>query len=67
VNVYNRQRLPWKLAPHFSDIIGTASEIRNESDYEDFYVASASEAFQQLENAKLFFSAVTEYTDKFLK
>ena len=26
-----------KFAAHFSDVIGSAFEIRNESDYEDFY------------------------------
>lgn len=44
----------------FSKIIGEAFEIRNDADYEDFYIASESETRQQLDNAKEFFSAVSE-------
>ena len=44
-----------------SDIIRTAFEVRNESDYEDFYVISKDEVTTQLENAKTFLTAVEEY------
>ena len=41
-----------------------AYEIRNESDYEDFYVVSETEARQQLDNAGEFLEAVEEYIGK---
>lgn len=47
--------------PEFSDIIGNAFDIRNDSDYEDFYVISKDEVTKQIENAKAFFAAVEEY------
>ena len=50
-----------KFAVHFSDVIGSAFQIRNRCDYDDFYVAAESDARRQLENAKEFLSAVTEF------
>jgi len=45
----------------YSDIVGNAFEVRNESDYEDFYVVSKHDVEAQLENAKVFLAAVEEY------
>jgi len=45
----------------FSDIVGNAFEVRNESDYEDFYIVSKDDVEAQLENARVFLSAVEEY------
>lgn len=42
-------------------IIKTASEIRNDSDYEDFYITSREEAAEQLANAQLFVEQVENY------
>ena len=50
-----------EFEPHFSDIIGKAFEIRNDSDYQDFYVASKSDVEQQIENAKIFLEEVEKY------
>ena len=44
-----------------SDIIRTAFEVRNESDYEDFYVISKEKVAGQIENARAFLAAVEEY------
>ena len=44
-----------------SDIIGTASEIRNASDYDDMFIADKSETAEQIQNAKIFFDAIDEY------
>ena len=44
-----------------SDIIGNAFEVRNSSDYEDFYIVSSTEAKTQLSDAKLFFDTVESY------
>lgn len=44
-----------------SIIIKSASEIRNDSDYEDFYITSRDEAAEQLANAKVFVDKVDKY------
>lgn len=44
-----------------SEIISVASEARNSSDYEDFYVISKADVEEQLENAKLFYEDVAGY------
>ena len=50
-----------KFSSHLSRMIGTAFEMRNDSDYQDFYVVSKADVTEQVENAKLFLEAVEEY------
>jgi len=45
----------------FSDVIGNAFEIRNDSDYEDFYILTKPEVEDQLNNAKTFLTANEAY------
>ena len=45
----------------FSRIVQEAFEVRQESDYEDFYVISKEDAITQYENAKKFVSEVEKY------
>ena len=45
----------------FSDIIDSAYAVRNDSDYDDFYVVSKDAVTQQTDNAKVFLKAVEEY------
>jgi len=45
----------------FSDIIGVAFEIRNDSDYKDFFVISKADVAEQIKNAKTFLTAVDAY------
>jgi len=45
----------------FSDIIEDAFEVRNDSDYLDFYVISKDAVVAQIENAKVFLAAAEEY------
>jgi len=45
----------------FSKIIESAFLVRNESDYEDFYVVSKEKVTAQIENAKIFLEAVEKY------
>lgn len=52
---------PGILPVELSDIIGQASLIRNQSDYEDFFLASAEEAKEQLANAKAFLEEIQRY------
>lgn len=47
-----------------SEIIGTAFKIRNQSDYDDFYVASKEDAIKQLNEAKLFYNAIEKYLNR---
>ena len=44
-----------------STVIMSASEIRNASDYDDFYLASAEEAQEQIDNAVAFAGVIEEY------
>lgn len=43
--------------------IARAEQIRNASDYDDFYVASKEETKQQVENAKVFVEKTVEYIE----
>ena len=52
-----------KFSAHFSDIIGSAFEVRGDSDYEDFFVVSQSQILEQIENAKLFLETVEKYIE----
>lgn len=46
------------FAKVYSDIIMDSSEIRNASDYDDFYLASREESLEQIEGAEKFYNAV---------
>lgn len=48
-----------------SNIIMSASKIRNASDYDDFYIASIEESQKQLENAHIFYDVVKDYIENF--
>ena len=43
-----------KLKKDLSDIVTELFDVRNQSDYDDFYVISKTEVSQQLENAEQF-------------
>lgn len=45
----------------YSYILQNAFEVRQEADYEDFYVISKDEVIQQIENAKMFAGKIEEY------
>jgi uncharacterized protein (UPF0332 family) len=45
----------------FSDTIKSAFEVRNESDYKDFFLISKADVATQVENAKTFLEAVEKY------
>ena len=48
----------------FSDYIGDAFEVRNDCDYEDFYIASREEAETQYLHAVEFYEAIKNYLEK---
>lgn len=45
----------------YSEIILSASKIRNDSDYNDFYVLAIEDAVQQVGNADIFLAKVKDY------
>ena len=49
------------LSNECSKIIRKAFDVRNNSDYDDYYVISKEDVIQQIENAKLFLTAVEDY------
>jgi hypothetical protein len=49
------------LPTELSDIVGDAFKVRNDSDYEDFYIISKDDVAVQIENAKTFLATVEDY------
>ena len=47
----------------FSDYVGSVFEIRNNSDYADFFIASREDAENQYSNAVEFYEAVKSYLE----
>ncbi|MEY8434024.1 HEPN domain-containing protein [Lachnospiraceae bacterium 48-42] len=41
--------------------LGILKQIREDSDYDDFYIASKEEAHEQIETAKLVLEKIQEY------
>ena len=50
-----------------SDIIMSASKIRNSSDYDDFFIASRDETQKQLKNAETFYEIINMYIINIVK
>ena len=48
----------------FSDYVGDAFEIRNDCDYEDFFIVSREEAETQYNHAVEFYEVVKKYLEK---
>lgn len=46
-----------------SQIISVLFDIRNDSDYDDFFVVSKEEVVEQIENAEYFLSEIRKYLD----
>lgn len=47
-----------------SDIIGSLFDLRTDSDYNDFYVASKADVAEQVENAERFLICIKEYLEQ---
>ncbi len=47
----------------YSGMVQEAFEVRQESDYEDFYVVSKEDSVKQFENAKQLVSTIKEYVE----
>ena len=48
----------------FSDIVKSAFSLRQESDYEDFYVISKEEVIDQVDEAEVFLKEIRQYIDR---
>lgn len=44
-----------------SDIVMDAFDIRNDSDYEDYYIISKKDVLKQIENAEIFYKEIEKY------
>ncbi|MCI0471718.1 MAG: HEPN domain-containing protein, partial [Candidatus Aminicenantes bacterium] len=68
ISFFNRYYIKTgKIEREYSKILSEAFDIRNDSDYDDFYFASKEDAQNQLENAKRFLKRIREFIDAFLK
>ena len=52
-----------KFDKHYSAVIRQSFQLRNRSDYEDFYIVTKEDVIQQISNAKDFLKAATKYID----
>lgn len=52
------------FSEELSSIIGTASEIRNASDYDDMFIASKEETEKQISDARLFYDVIKKYINE---
>jgi len=51
------------FTPELSRVIEDAFDVRNDSDYDDFYVISKAEVEDQIRNAEVFLLAVETYIE----
>ena len=56
-----------KIEPEYSKMLTDAFKIRNQCDYDDFYIAAYEDARRQFENAKKFIKRIEEYIDILLR
>jgi len=62
ISTFNKDYIKTKIFPaEFSKIIKNAFEVRNDSDYDEFYIISKESVAAQIEDAKAFLAAVREY------
>ncbi len=50
-----------KIAAQYYQILSNAFRVRNKTDYDDFYVVSRDEAWQQLDNASTFVALIKSF------
>ena len=64
ISYYRQHYIKTKIFPEkYSDYVGKAFVLRNNSDYEDFYIVARSDAKTQYEHAEEFYNAVSAYFD----
>jgi len=55
------------IEPEYSKMLTNAFKIRNECDYDDFYIAAYQDAKMQFENAGKFIARIEKYIEEYLK
>jgi uncharacterized protein (UPF0332 family) len=55
------------IEPEYSKMLTNAFKIRNDCDYDDFYIAAYNDAKMQFENASKFIKRIETYIEVFLK
>ena len=59
---FNQYYIKTKLFPaNLHELISNAEEVRNASDYNDFYIASAEKTKEQIDSAKLILALIETY------
>lgn len=62
ISMFNEHYIKTKIfTSNYGKIVANASAIRNNSDYDDFYIATIEQAQKQVEEAKLFYNAVEKF------
>lgn len=52
---------------HFSKVIQCAFDLRNNSDYRDFYIVSKEDVITQIDEAREFYTAISSYIEQKIK
>lgn len=59
---FNKEYIATEIFPRtLGRKIGILKQIREESDYDDFYIASRDEAMEQIETAEIVLQSIKEY------
>ncbi|WP_169717732.1 hypothetical protein SPSIL_053940 [Sporomusa silvacetica DSM 10669] len=53
-----------KIKQEYYKILAKAFQVRNQSDYNDFYVVSREDAKQQMDNARIFIAEIKGYLEQ---
>lgn len=62
IGYFNKEYVATDIFPRaIGRKLGILKQIREESDYDDFYIASKEEAYEQIKTAELILEKVTEY------
>lgn len=57
---------PGIFGKEYSKILTEAFQIRNDSDYDDYYILSKEDVDVQIQNAQIFFNGIVSYVNRTL-
>ncbi|MCI9358066.1 MAG: HEPN domain-containing protein [Lachnospiraceae bacterium] len=57
---------PGVFGKEYSKILTEAFQIRNDSDYDDYYILSKEDVDVQIQNAQIFFNGIVSYVNRTL-
>ena len=68
IGYFNQQYIATgKIPQEYHKMLAKAFTVRNNADYEDFFVVSQSAAQEQYENAVTFIARITDYLQEIIK